>query len=228
MKKLDKGGFHLAMVPLIVVIVAIIGFTGWYVWNSNNNTNKALDNISDSNLIRTTPTPTAPNPSPTPTTDITADWNTYTNTQYHFSLKYPVYIKYGGTYGDNKDPYFQKEGKDEFDIQIQNYSDALASYKFLIEADGNSLNTISFEKFVDKYCNDSEGTMTSLEIINSQLGKFYAKSFNVSFFAKSIKEFHGYLKDDRQQFYKIFFKNNASDEEKHIYRLIIASLKPVN
>jgi hypothetical protein len=84
MNKTNQQGFHIVMIPLIVIILGIIGFTGWYVWDknqnqttisnpesSNNNNASNLDILkSERNQIVTvitadnTPTPT---PTPTPT-----------------------------------------------------------------------------------------------------------------------------------------------------------------
>jgi hypothetical protein len=61
-KNINERGFHLVVIPLIVIIVGIIGFTGWYVWNSNSKPFKELDNITANNPRAT--------PSPTPTVSV--------------------------------------------------------------------------------------------------------------------------------------------------------------
>jgi cytoskeletal protein RodZ len=46
MKK--QSGFAVLEIILILVIIGIIGFTGWYVWHSKQNTDKTLNDTSNS------------------------------------------------------------------------------------------------------------------------------------------------------------------------------------
>lgn len=48
----NSSGFHLIMIPLIVVVLGIIGFAGWYVWQVSQN-NKS---VTENNGLNTTPT----------------------------------------------------------------------------------------------------------------------------------------------------------------------------
>jgi hypothetical protein len=117
MKKLsNQKGFHLIIIPLIVVILAIIGFTGWYVYKTNSNTNNTYS--STSSQIVSTPTPSIckSSPTPTPTASVTSvtypgvvsleDSNRHvtvklTNTSETVSFDYPVGATVSkGTYGD--------------------------------------------------------------------------------------------------------------------------------
>ena len=50
MKKLKEHGFHLWLIPLIIVILGAVGYASWYVWDKN----KTDDSV---NTIATTPTP---------------------------------------------------------------------------------------------------------------------------------------------------------------------------
>lgn len=77
---INQKGF--VNIILVAVIVVLVGVAGYFVF------------VKKSELItqQPTPTPTQTNiyTSPTPTSaDETADWKTYTNTQYGFSFKYP-------------------------------------------------------------------------------------------------------------------------------------------
>ena len=62
MKKINERGFHLWLIPLIIVLVGITGFAGWYVYDANKGDNEPVSNIT-----APTPTPTAtPTVAPTP------------------------------------------------------------------------------------------------------------------------------------------------------------------
>jgi hypothetical protein len=91
-KRLNSNGFHIVMVPLVIVILAIIGFTGWYVYNANKKKSVplmglmgAVDPCDESNKYKSDACPT-----PTPTVDPTANWKTFTSTKGNYSLKYPA------------------------------------------------------------------------------------------------------------------------------------------
>lgn len=114
MKKfLNERGFHLIMIPLIVVVVGIIGFAGWYVYNANRDSGKALDSgtntNSNSQTSATTPTPTA-SPMPivtvTPNPDATASWKDatgkYADQNYGFNYKIPSDWDVSNTFPDIK------------------------------------------------------------------------------------------------------------------------------
>jgi hypothetical protein len=66
-KQFNEHGFHLIMIPLLVVVVGIIGFAGWYVWNTNGNqSNISSHNSQPSSTLTPTPTPTTiSTPAPT-------------------------------------------------------------------------------------------------------------------------------------------------------------------
>ena len=63
MKKLNQRGFHIWMIAIIVVVVAGLGFAGWSVYDMNQDTNKTLESVGDSDSSvssdTVTPTPTA-------------------------------------------------------------------------------------------------------------------------------------------------------------------------
>jgi len=48
MEKNNQKGFAILEGALILVIVGIIGFTGWFVWHSKQNTDKTLNDTSNS------------------------------------------------------------------------------------------------------------------------------------------------------------------------------------
>lgn len=79
-KRIGQNGFHLIMIPLIVIIIGIIGFAGWYVYKSNTNTNKSLDNVSANGPTKATPTA-----SPTPSA-----WKTYNEDMHDITFEYPI------------------------------------------------------------------------------------------------------------------------------------------
>ena len=75
---------------LIYLAVALVLYGGiYYFVLSKKGSNPYSSNYNYNQ------TPTAYQSSPTPTTDPTANWKTYANTQYSFSLKYPAdwYVK---------------------------------------------------------------------------------------------------------------------------------------
>lgn len=66
-KQLNNSGFHLVMIPFLIIVVGIIGFAGWYVYQSQHKTNNTLGEIAQSQLdkaattvvnIKATATPT--------------------------------------------------------------------------------------------------------------------------------------------------------------------------
>jgi hypothetical protein len=74
-KNLNERGFHLVMIPLLVVIVGIIGFAGWYVWNANKKTDVVLnDSTKTTNPVKITPTPMS---TPTPSNKISLSITDY-------------------------------------------------------------------------------------------------------------------------------------------------------
>lgn len=83
-KQMNNRGFHLILIPLLLVVVAIIGFAGWYVYNSQNKTSKVLDNSTK------TTNPTGPVPTLPPNTFDYSGWTTVTSPKGHFSFKYPA------------------------------------------------------------------------------------------------------------------------------------------
>jgi hypothetical protein len=69
---------------LILLFISVLALVVYYFYQ----TNQLRVNVS-------TPTPNVTvAPTPTATTNPTADWKTYTNTKYNFSLKYPLEYKY--------------------------------------------------------------------------------------------------------------------------------------
>ncbi len=225
-RQLNQRGFHIYFIPLIIVLLGAVGFTGWYVWDAQKDKETGAA-VTDNAAITPTPTPT-PTTTPTPALDVTAGWSTYTNTQYHFSLKYPTDWAYGGTSGDAQYPYFTKGGNNELTVHVENYSYTLENRRIAIEADGKSIDTISFDDLVRNYNKQSEGVETSNEIINSGLGNVYFRSYTFNWFGRTILQYNGCLKDDRQQFYGLFFKDDATPDEISTYKLVIASLQPIN
>src|SRR5215471_5626830 len=75
------AGFGVVEVLLILVVVVVLGGAGWYVWQREHNANT-------NTTQNKTQTSTTPTPSPTP--DPYAGWKTYTDSQHHYSFKYPA------------------------------------------------------------------------------------------------------------------------------------------
>ncbi len=76
----DEQGFSAVEVILVLVIVALIGVVGFMVYKNHN-----------TSVVTTTTKPAATTPAkttPAPT-DPTAGWKSYTNTDGHFTIKYP-------------------------------------------------------------------------------------------------------------------------------------------
>ena len=70
MKRLNEQGFHLWLIPLILIIVIVLGFAGWYVWDKNKDDNNTAETTQDDAV---TSSQTATTPTSTPTTEPVAD-----------------------------------------------------------------------------------------------------------------------------------------------------------
>lgn len=82
MKKNQKG-----FVPIIIIIVVLIGFVGVY-YLGRLNPKKEVSNPSPSSVATVIDTSKPTIPTIKPTTDPTANWKTYTNTKYGYSIGY--------------------------------------------------------------------------------------------------------------------------------------------
>lgn len=82
-----QSSFNLRLLAIIfvgILVIILIGTGGYLLWVGQNQ--------SITTVPQTTPTQTAPTESslsPTPTPDLTANWKTYTNHLFNFTLKYP-------------------------------------------------------------------------------------------------------------------------------------------
>lgn len=90
-----KRGFATILVLLVVVLVGGVG-VGWYLSNTGV--------IPKFTGPATTEQP--PAPPEVPEEGITADWDTYTNTEYGYSLKHPGLVISGGAGDWYSDQYF--------------------------------------------------------------------------------------------------------------------------
>jgi uncharacterized protein YxeA len=88
----------LITVGIVIVTAGVIGGTTWYVMNQQaktdkTNTDKQVSElqkqVADLQKTQTKTTTTTPTPATT-TTDPTAGWKTFSNSDYHFALKYPT------------------------------------------------------------------------------------------------------------------------------------------
>ena len=85
-KVLNQRGFHIWLIPLIIVLIGIIGFTGWYVWDANKSTSNLPENTTNTD---NTPTPTPTTALVTTPTPATTPATTYNDDKYGFSFDYP-------------------------------------------------------------------------------------------------------------------------------------------
>jgi len=77
-QKVDKkNGFLVSLLSVLLLLSCIIA--GFFAWQTQNLV-KELQEIRSQELVTSVPTPTP---------DPTADWKTYTNTKYFYTLKYP-------------------------------------------------------------------------------------------------------------------------------------------
>lgn len=94
-------GFSAVEALLLLVIVAMIGFSGWYVWHAKQNADKTL--TADKSTVPIFNKKKSTSPSSTSSTTAAqssnacgivtaktpAGWETYTNSQYKYSISYP-------------------------------------------------------------------------------------------------------------------------------------------
>lgn len=76
-----KNGSNFLVTFLSLLLLLAVGAAGFFAWQTQNL-------VKQVNELKSQPTPES-SATPQATTDPTADWKTYTNTEYGFSLKYP-------------------------------------------------------------------------------------------------------------------------------------------
>jgi hypothetical protein len=86
-KQLNTKGFGLVGILAVVVVVALVGFSGWLVWHKNHEAKKT--NSASNSKSTGSKSPTTTGRGSTATTDPYEGWKTYTDSQYHYSFKYP-------------------------------------------------------------------------------------------------------------------------------------------
>lgn len=130
----------------VILLLAIVG--GAYLLGTKNNNSKTVSQI--------TPTATA---TPTPTSDPTANWKTYTNPKYGYSIKYPAdwieQVKCRG--GIAVDDYICFKSPDFTEDQQPNITSG-----GLITIDGNSQGSSFTAGSIDNFC-QSRPLVTILE-----------------------------------------------------------------
>lgn len=86
---MDKKGFALTHIILIIVLILAVGGTGWYVWQAKNKTTKTLDTTAreaGNAAKQEKKTETKPT---TKTADPYAGWKSYTTKYDKMIFKYP-------------------------------------------------------------------------------------------------------------------------------------------
>ena len=84
MQKLNAKGFGTLAVLALVIVVAALGGGGYYVWHKNHDKKKTTASTTSSSSSSQ-----SNNTTNTQTTDPYAGWKTYTDSQNHYSFKYP-------------------------------------------------------------------------------------------------------------------------------------------
>lgn len=177
---------------LITVIVLLIGAVAYLAMGrkSEQPNNQQTNNTQ---TLSPTPNPT-PNPTPTPipnptSTNPTADWKTYSNTQYGFEFKYP---------SNNETEITQDGGR----IRIQNYNpntDALRLkqneyylYVNVVPSDASCLSEISNSKVITSTSNYKVYTGTASEQGGDTGGTVYVlcavKTGQYPYYSMSVTE----------------------------------------
>lgn len=89
---------YLVIGVVILFCFVIFGFGGYYLGKQSSNNSRGLEQGSNQPTPYTSPTTTVNSPTPensidpSATSDKTSTWNTYTNAQQGFSIKYPKKI----------------------------------------------------------------------------------------------------------------------------------------
>ncbi len=118
-KNLNKQGFTVVEVLMILLVVVIVGAIGWYVWRQRNlaSQNAASDSARSSEQQSTTSSKKEKTKTTTTTTsDASADWNSYKSKTGGFTIKVPDGWKLtainGWLYGHQDSDVVDKSGTD--------------------------------------------------------------------------------------------------------------------
>jgi hypothetical protein len=76
----NQKGFGTLELLLVLLVVVVLGAAGWYVWQREQRTTNSTNSSSTS----------SGHPVPPPTPDPYKGWLTYTDSQQHYSFKYPA------------------------------------------------------------------------------------------------------------------------------------------
>lgn len=76
--EVEQKGYSIPMLVTLVVILIIVGAGGYFLYQKQSKTTETPQKQTSPAI-----------PQSTPVIDQTANWKTYTNTQYSFSFKYP-------------------------------------------------------------------------------------------------------------------------------------------
>jgi hypothetical protein len=255
-KHINEDGFHLIMIPLLIVVVAIIGFAGWYVWNRNHkstNNQVSTSSIQQAASTVTTELPSISSnlPSATPTQstqtsaeDLTANWETYTNSQFGYTIKYPNdWMSISDGCFENKEsaqskpiinmpgvkPGRDTTGADLCIFEPTNYSSYLMGITKQITINiALDLTGIDIQDFastyycwLDKY--PQAPVNMGNEVINSQTGKIYVSSCRLDGNDYTTYYSRGFYVSNEDTLYMFNLKDNPTSEEKNIYRIVLST-----
>jgi hypothetical protein len=87
MEPIKRAGVGIIRTIVLVIFVGAVGALGWFVWQAKHNTEKSLDNTTQSETV--TPEKNTENTDKPVPTDITKDWTPYSSEKGKFSLRYP-------------------------------------------------------------------------------------------------------------------------------------------
>lgn len=265
--KVNENGSHLIAIPLLLVVIAIIGFAGWYVWDKNHESKNTQELSSTTQQAASTVTTKLPSissdiPVATPTQstktsaeELTANWDTYTNTHFGYSVKYPqdwmiisdseLSVCFQDKVRAQAEPLINMPGvtpsrnlinSDLCISEAENYSSYLERIPKAITP------TISLD--LDLTGTDIQGFASTYycwlakypqapvnmgnEVINSQVGKIYVSSCRLDWPEYTTYYAKGFYVSGDNLLYRFSLKDNATEQEKNIYRLALSTFSKNN
>ena len=180
------------------VVLLLLGggaYAGISYWQNQQVVNEVVPTFSSRPLATADP-------------NTTADWKTYTNTQYGFEFKYPadwdLFTNIHGSSADlliSLDPHSLFGKHDDTDLP---YSFEIQIYKSISQLDWKKLGVSDFNDFLDKYSKGADPYLVNIKLVKIGDKNGFGASAGPNVFGGGIY----YYLENRANIYEInFFEN---------------------
>lgn len=223
-----QNGFAAIEVILLVIVVGIIGGTGWYVYNSvhkTNNTLKSISNSSASNaIVKSTKANSGSSTSTSNSSTVsnpTAGWQTYSNSQYDFTIQYPS----GWVVSTSPVISIQKQGSnlDDRDLII-----GVDDYSSMPINNGLSPTNTSYKNYISHYIPGNQTAVLSTSSIQSKSGTILANLYSFSWAGVNGNDYFAFYKTNDNKLITFQFKHNLSTSDQELYNQMLETFNVSN